>query len=60
MSNHHLDDDDLIDLHDALAPTEDRPAPTVELPRPKPITEVPRWGVRPVASRSARPLEMFF
>ena len=59
MNNHHLIDDP-IDLDDALAPTEDRPAPTVELPRPKPITEVPRWGVRPVASRSARPLETFF
>jgi hypothetical protein len=59
MNSSHLDDD-LIDLHDALAPTEDRPAPAVVLPRPTPVTEIPRWGLRPVAIRSASPLEVFF
>jgi hypothetical protein len=62
--NHHIIDEenDLNDAPSTVRLTEDRPAPAVELPRPKPISEAPRWGVRPVARRSARPLprEMFF
>jgi hypothetical protein len=56
MNSSHLDDDP-IDLDDALAPTEDRPEPAVELPRPKPIESIPKWGLKPVAIRSANPLE---
>ena len=57
MNSSHLDDDDLIDLHDAQAPTEDRPAPAVEISRPTPVELLCRWELRPVAVRSANPLQ---
>ena len=59
MNSSHLIDDP-INLDDALAPTEDRPAPALVLPRPRPVELLCRWSVRPVARRSANPLEASF
>jgi hypothetical protein len=58
--NHIIDQDDLTDAISSVRPTEDRPAPAVEIRRPTPIGEIPRWGLKPVPPRSRRRLEASF
>lgn len=56
----HIIDEDLIDdAKSLIAPPTEAP-PAIWLKRPTPVEKLPRWGVRPVASRSRNPLEASF
>jgi hypothetical protein len=52
-SDHRIDGP--INLDDEPA-RETIPAPAVELPRPTPIDEIPKWALKKVARRSESPL----